>query len=462
MSKKKVRNELDKIPEKKQLKPKRKDRIAELAEEIKKKYGIDVEPVRGNAKYKRQRVYEYLSTKYDFRYNVINTDTEYKLKDSNQWLYLDDADYRTIWDDLDKQNLSFSKAKYDNLIYGKELPEQYNPFRYYFNSIPKWDGETDYIKEFLQQVYLKNESSREYFIDGFKKWFVALVLSLLEDEPNPFKINQTCLVLVGAQGKYKTTWLKSIVPKHLQLKYFYGSSFLPHNKDHEKYLAYKIIINLDEMAALNKTDLETIKSKITQDQVVIRLPYAKADTHLKRRASFTGTQNNVEFLRDESGSRRWLVIEVDNICIDESFDIDMVYAQGYSLYKGGHRHWFDSADIKKIENQNEPFQLKSFEFELVQKHYAVPTEEEIEKGDSFIHYLSATDIAVWLANETDKINVNNTVIKNIGTALRKLGFNKKSRRLEGYKSPIPLWCVRKMFDPKSYKENEKMNEDLVF
>lgn len=462
MSKKKLRDELDKIPEKKQSKPKKKDRIAELAAEIKKKYGIDVEPVKGNAKYKRQRVYEYLSSKYDFRYNVINTDTEYKLKDSKQWLYLDDADYRTIWDDLDKVNLSFPKSKFDNLVYGKELPAQFNPFRNYFNNIPKWDGETDYINDYLSQVSLSSEEHREYFQKGFKKWFVALIVSLLEDEPSLYKINQTCLVLVGAQGKYKTTWLKNIIPKHLQLKYFYGGSFQVHNKDHEKYLAYKIIINLDEMAAYYKADIESVKSKITQDQIVVRLPYAKADIHLKRRASFTATQNNLEFLKDDTGSRRWFVIQIDDIAIDDSFDIDMMYAQGYAMYKKGHQYWFDRDDILKIELHNEPHHLKNFEYELVEKYYAVPSDDDFKESNTFIDYVSATDIAIWLANETNKINVNNTVIKNIGGALKKLGFYKVSRRREGYKTPIPLWCVMKVFQPKSYSENGKTNEDSVF
>lgn len=117
-------------------------------------------------------------------------------------------------------------------------------------------------------------------------------MSLIEDTPDPYHINQVALILVSSgQGKHKTTWLGSIVPEILRLKYYYPSSFNAHNKDHEKYLATKILINLDEMSSFNKTDIETMKSKITQPQVVLRLPYGRADIHVKRRASFCGSIN---------------------------------------------------------------------------------------------------------------------------------------------------------------------------
>src|SRR5690606_13277862 len=133
---------------------------------------------------------------------------------------------------------------------------------------------------------------------------------------------------------------------HLQLKYFYGSTFQFNNKDHEKFLAHKIIINLDEMAALNRTDMESVKSKITQDQVVLRPQYARVDIHLKRRASFTATNNNIEFLKDDTGSRRFFVVEVENIDPREDFELDMMYAQGLYHFKNKLRYWFDREDIR--------------------------------------------------------------------------------------------------------------------
>lgn len=462
MSKKKTNEAFDKIPEQEVKEPKKKDKIQALLDEIKDKYGLNVE-LGKNVKYKTEKIINYINNKYDFRYNLINTDTEYRLKENEEFLHFDDRDYRDLFVDLKLSNINASDQDFKSIVYGRSVSREFHPFKDYFNSLPKWDGKRDYIREYCQQVQLTDENNRKYFVEGFRKWFTALVVGLLTEEPTLYNINQTCLVLVGPQGKYKTTWVKNIVPKHLQLKYFYGGTFQFHNKDHEKYLAYKILINLDEMAALNKADLESVKSKITQDQVVVRLPYAKADIHLKRRASFTATQNNVEWLRDDTGSRRWLIVEVENIDLRDDFDVDAMYAQGLQYFKEGMRYWFNTEDIMELERQNEKFQLKSFEFELVQKHYQIPEEQELQGDNMFIKYVTATDIANDLAGTYNKLNVNNTVVKNIGSALKKLGFYKKSRRVPGSKSPVPMWVIKEVLTPgKTVSlEDIESNNDII-
>lgn len=415
--------------------------------------------VKTDTKNKLIVIMNYLKDKYDFRYNVINTDFEYKKKDETEYKYFDDMDYRDVL--LDTQmncGIAVSDQNFKNIVYSSSICTKYNPFREYLLNLPKWDGETDFIKLFLQQVYLMKESDRDYFINGFKKWFAALVVSLVEDEPSPFYINQTCLILVGAQGRYKTTFLKSIIPKHLQLKYFYSSTFQVHNKDHEKYLAYKIVVNLDELAVLNKTDIESLKRVFTQDQIVIRLPYARADIHLKRRASFCGSINNVEFLRDDTGSRRWFIVEIDKIDLREDVEMDGMYAQALHLYKTGFKYWFDATDIMLNEAHNEQFKLKTMEEELLLKHFDVPENIDITAGAN-IEYLSATDIANHFAEKYTKINVNNTVVKNIGSLLKKLGYQKVKRRLNNYPYPIALWAVKRVYEPQNVSADEIVKQE---
>lgn len=439
MSKKKD-DAFEEVPIVKPVPEKKKDRMREICDEIKKEYGIDVEPSK-NIKYKLEKSIGWLNDHFDFRYNIINADFEYRKKGEKDYRFFDDRDYKDTFLAMKLDNIGISDQDFKTIIYGSKVAETFNPFWEFFNGLKPWDGE-DHITKFLQQVYLKNEEHRKYFIEGFKKWFTAMVVSLVEDEPHPYKINQTCLVLVGDQGKRKTTFIKNLMPKHLQLKYFYGSAFLVHEKDHEKYLAYKIIINFDEFSAYNKNDIESLKSKITQDQIVLRLPYGKEDIHLKRRASFTATTNNTEFLRDDTGSRRWFVVEIDQIVLDESFDLNQMYAQGLALYKTGtFKFWFDDEDIKKVEIENERFKLKSMEEEMVLKHLAIPTATDMESSANH-QYMSATDIANFLADAYQKINVNNTVVKTIGSVLKKYGFVKVSVRVNKGEHPHKLWCVK--------------------
>lgn len=480
----KLREEVAAVPEEKQKPLSNKDKIALGVEAIKQEYGLDVEPVK-NIKFKIEKVINYINAKYNFRYNVINTDTEYKPKAGKKWLYFDDRDYRSIKLEVKMNNIAVSDEDFKTILFSPEISIEFNPFMDYFNRVGKCDSEyeydrsgndvvfkgvkdgSDYIREFCSQVYLVDEDeNRNYFVEGFRKWFTAMVAGLVNDVPSMYNINQTCLVLVGGQGKYKTTWLKSIVPAELQLKYFYGSNFQVHNKDHEKFLAYMMLINFDEMAAYNKTDIESIKSMISRDQIILRLPYAKADVHLKRRASFAATQNNKEFLRDETGSRRWFVIEVENISLDDSFDISKMYAQGFQHYKDGLRYHFTNEDVKKQEVKNDQFQLKTFEYELVRKYYDVPTQDDINGQSSLLRYMSSTDIAVALSKDNN-VNVNNVVVANIGKSLTSLGFKKRCRlgtiRGDGKRSRIPLWYVKEALstDTKPLEFNGKNDEDVI-
>ncbi len=461
MANEQVQEEFKKAPEKevkadkKKFKSEKYEKMHELISHIKEEFGFDLEPA-NDQKYKLIKAISYLEEKYDMIFNVINTDLDFKLKSDKEYKYFDDMDYRDMLLDL-KLNLGTRLAENDfkTIIYSSKVAKRFNPFKDYLFSLPKWDGR-DHISEFLQQVRLVDETKREYFEKGFKKWFVALVVSLLEDQPHSYYINQTCLVLVGGQGKYKTTFLKNIVPAHMQLKYYYGSTFLVHSKDHEKFLAYKMIINLDEMAALNKNDIESIKSRITQDQIVVRLPYAKADIHLKRRASFCGSVNNKEFLRDETGTRRFFAIEVDHIDLDEEFNVDLIYAQAIAMYKEKFQYWFDQTDIKQIELHNQDFSLKGFEEEYLLKYFTAPNEFDFTNKQ--VEYMSASDVADYLKSKVENININNTVVKNLGSSLSKNGFKKVPRRMNN--TVLKLWAVKKVIEPKTYDLNEIPGVDM--
>ncbi len=475
MAKQSIKENLDQIPEIKIKEKNKKDRISQAVETLKKEYGAEFEPVK-NTRFKIQKAIDFITAKYDFRCNVINKETEYKLKTESDWKYFQDVDFRNIAIELDLSNVSIAENKLRNLIYGSFISDNYNPFMNYFNKIGKCDSEydyegksneknfkkiksgRDYIKEYCNQVYIPEEKERAYFVEGFRKWFTALVVSLVKNEPHKFNINQVCLVLFGGQGKMKSTWIENIVPPEMRMKYVYSSHFDPRQRDHMQFLATHILIILEEMAALNKTDIETMKGVMTETKFAGRLSYDKEKTYLKRRASFAATQNNREFMKDESGSRRFFVVEIDAINIDKDFPIDKMYAQGLQHFKDGLKYWFDHDDIRIQESNNEQFQLKTFEYELVQKFYEIPTEDDIKSENQFVKYLSSTEIAVSISKENN-INVNNTVKANIGKALGALGFKRTTRRLNG-KFP-KLWCVKEALNTVSKPIEEKNNFDII-
>ena len=443
-----LKQELDKIPEEKQ-KPSSQSEV-KTAEAIKLRSAID-----------------WLNANYDFRYNVSSNEIECKAKNNKEFITLDEYDGNGIKNKLSLfGGITLSKLHFDQIILSEYVAYKYNPLKEYLFSLPKWNKKTDYIKEFLNQVYLKNEEDRNYFIRGFTKWFVALVMSLIEDAPDPYHINQVALILVSSgQGKHKTTWLGSIVPENLRLKYYYPSSFNAHNKDHEKYLATKILINLDEMSSFNKTDIETMKSKITQPQVVLRLPYGRADIHVKRRASFCGSINDRQFLRDETGSRRWFVIEIDDIKYEPDFDVSKMYAQALELYRSGFEFWFDGNFISEIEERNIEYSQATMEEELLLLYFRKASrDEEFNSEMKVAQYLTTSEIAQIIANKNQRMNINGSVLRSLGKALTKHKFYRKGVKVKETKTTLYCWKVFYYDDPQlkdSGNTESKSNQDII-
>ena len=403
----------------------------------------------------------YLKQNFEFRYNVIANEVEFKRREEKLFKYFDEFEFNSIQIEMDLKGIHLADNKYRQVLISRFISEKYDPIKEYLFSLPQWDKNTDHIKLFLEQIYLTNEKDREYVIRGFKKWFVAYVMSFIRDEADPYYVNQVALILISKeQGKHKSTWLGSIVPQHLRLKYYYPSSFNAHLKDHEKYLATKMLINLDEMAAFNKTDIETMKSKITQPQVVLRLPYGRADIQMKRRASFCGSINDRQFLRDETGSRRWLVVEVDNIQYDISFDVTGMYSQALAMYRDGFKYWFDGEDIIGLEMRNAEYTQCTMEEEYLLQAYDSPVENTKEEE---IEFLTTSQIATRIAKVNERMNVNNSVIRALGKALTKHKYKRKQKRQNKDKIPVYCWKVKPLStEYKSQDISNNGNNGLPF
>jgi predicted P-loop ATPase len=114
------------------------------------------------------------------------------------------------------------------------------------------------------------------------------------------------LVLVGEQGKYKSSFLRFLATND---EWFNDNfSTLDGDKAFEK-LQGMWIVELAELQATKRTkDVETIKAFITSRDDTYRAPYARRREHHKRMCVLAGTSNPVDFLTDRTGNRRFLPV----------------------------------------------------------------------------------------------------------------------------------------------------------
>ena len=178
------------------------------------------------------------------------------------------------------------------------------------------------------------------------------------------QVNQTMIVFSGKQGLGKTTWIEKLMPAPLK-EYIFSGTINPNNKDTLIHLAECMLINLDELENLNRTEIGSLKELITKTHIRMRKAYGHNNENMSRRASFAGSVNTAQFLNDTTGSRRFLCFEVEHIEYTHEIDINKVYAQALKLKNEGFRHWFNQEEIKEINANNEQYQLMSPEEELL-------------------------------------------------------------------------------------------------
>jgi hypothetical protein len=359
------------------------------------------------------RVENFLLSKYRFRNNTITSRLEYRFLTKKVWYQMNDYIENSMLRELLKNKIRTNMGGLRNLLYS-DFCELFNPFSTYFESLPPWDEQTDHIALLADTI---TTTHQDLWHTCFKKWLVAMVGCVLDEHT----INQTVIVFSGKQGVGKTTWMENLVPKELK-QYLFSGTINPNNKDTLIHLSECMLINLDELENLNRSEIGSLKELITKTHIRIRRAYGHNNETLPRCASFAGSVNTAQFLNDTTGSRRFLSFEVTDIKYDHKVSLDDVYSQALHLFKSGFRFWFNRDEIDAINANNEQYQLRSPEEELLLTWFE-PVQLNPD-GSPSVHspqYLNASQIAAKLADKA-KITVTDGTVNKIGKALRKHGF----------------------------------------
>ena len=326
---------------------------------------------------------------------------------------LDDRDVNTLWTELCREK-PVVKQHLQNVIESDYVPS-YHPFRFYLEHLPPWrEDDGDNILLLAMSVNVKGGSDEQMlFYQCLKKWLVAMVASWVE----PKVVNHEMLVLIGEQGTYKTTWFSHLLPPTLH-DYFYtktNSGLV--SKDDLLTLAQYGLVCWEELDTMQPKELNKLKAAMTMPSINERAAYARYHENRPHLASFCGTGNNVQFLSDTTGTRRWLPFEVESIesPLTTPFDYDGIYSQAYALYKQGFQYWFSPGEIRKMQSHNRRFETSQSANELIDENFRKPV--GIEGGD----YLPASVILQLVGG----VNMRELSAATLGRALTLMGFEFK-------------------------------------
>ena len=357
------------------------------------------------------------------RYNMVTHQTEVHLltdfgddlSKPAEWQRMSDRIENSLWKDLSKEK----PVRMQDLhhVIESDYVAAYHPFRFYLEHLPPWTEEQgDNIMELSLSVNVKGDSDEQFLFAAYlKKWLVAMVASWMDDKV----VNNVMLVLIGEQGAYKTTWFAHLLPPQLR-EYFYtktNSGMV--SKDDLLTLSQYGLMCWEELDSMQLKELNKLKAAMTMPSINERAAYARHHENRPHLASFCGTGNNVQFLSDPTGTRRWLPFEVVSIesPLSQPFNYEGIYSEAYALYRQGFRYWFDKNEILQLAQHNKQFETAQSANELIDEFFRKPV--GIEGGD----FLPASVILQLIGGA----NMKELSSTKVGRALTEMGFEYKLR-----------------------------------
>ena len=211
----------------------------------------------------------------------------------------------------------------------------YHPVRDYLNGLV-WDG-TERIRFCLR--HFLGAAADTYTCEALK----LFLLGAIHRAYRPGCKFEVMLCLVGGQGAGKSTFFRLLAVRD---EWF--SDDLRRLDDDNVYrkLQGHWIIEMSEMiATANAKSIEEIKSFLSRQKEVYKIPYETHPADRPRQCVFGGTSNALDFLPlDRSGNRRFLPVLVNpeqaevHILEDEAASrayISQLWAEAMALYRAG-------------------------------------------------------------------------------------------------------------------------------
>ena len=255
------------------------------------------------------------------------------------------ADRNTLWnaaEAVEKQWNSqlarrwvLNEKKIDNAIGIVANENKYHPIRDYLSTLV-WDG-TERIRFCLR--HFLGADADDYTYEALKLFLLGAISRAFQ----PGCKFEIMLCLVGGQGAGKSTFFRLLA---IRDEWFSDDlRKLDDDNVYRKLQGHWIIEMSEMMATANAKSIEEIKSFLSRQKEVYKIPYETHPADRPRQCVFGGTSNALDFLPlDRSGNRRFIPVMVYpeqaevHILEDEAASrayIEQMWAEAMEIYKSG-------------------------------------------------------------------------------------------------------------------------------
>lgn len=320
---------------------------------------------------------------------------------------------------------------------------RYHPVKDYLNELPAWDNvpRTD---DWLNKALGPKDVPSEYLNAVGTRFLIGAVRRIM-DSPEPTKVDNM-LVFEGLQGDGKSTLIEVLfTPWH-------GDTPLPLG-DKDAYINIRGCwgYELAEMDSFNKAAVSTAKSFLSSHTDKYRPPFGTKSMKYPRQTVLIGSVNHTEYLTDSSGNRRYWPVWANKIDVPWLKDNrQQLWAEALFRYRQGETHW--------IDDKVEPELSAMVKYEQALREHPDAWEALLfvwmDSADCRQDYYSHIEIFQYPLKIDIRV-INKSHEMKLSNAMQKLGWLRKRKRVDGYKTPrphlyvTPEWVIDKRKSGKS-------------
>lgn len=260
---------------------------------------------------------------------IVFTRPSFTAKGSKKGDLVNDTDISIIKGRIERMHGIYNDAKLNDAIEQVSSDNAFHPIKLYLESLT-WDG-VPRIDTFL--VDYMGAEDNAYTREAFRKTLLAAVTRIYE----PGRKFDTALVFYSEQGVGKSTLIQ-----RLSKGWFNDSLTNLSGKESYEAIQFAWLVELAELSALRKSDVEAVKNFISKREDTYRGAYARRVKTHKRQCVFFGSTNDDEFLKDATGNRRFFPVEVKrtrktHLIFEPEFDaiVDQLWAEAMEGYMLG-------------------------------------------------------------------------------------------------------------------------------
>ena len=272
------------------------------------------------------------------------------------------------WSDTDTKELMLYLEKFydirsERIIKcGRDLihmRRKFHPVRDYLNGL-EWDG-----IERLDTLLIDYMGAEDtvYTRAVTRKTLTAAVKRIYE----PGCKMDYVLTLAGRQGLKKTSFFRNLVPDP---SWFSDSLDTFQGKEAYEALQGSWILELAELSAAKRSDVERTKQFITKQDDKYRKAYAEKQGRYRRQCIFVATTNSADFLRDMTGNRRWWIVPAAGKGIKDAVEDlpeerDQLFAEAKYRYEQGETLYLPD-EIEGMANEmQEEYTYRSVKYDQI-------------------------------------------------------------------------------------------------